>query len=166
MGFRRRSIGLFAVSLLCLTVGATNKANFDGQWIMDKSKAEGIPPNMEQRMKVVQDGDKIDIETDLFEGDEVNTVPDHYLLDGKEHELSMRLTSGGETKGKRMARWNETGNGFEVRDIATVDTTDSKITITMVRKWLLGDDGKSLIIEILRTAPEGEIRTKRTFNRK
>lgn len=166
MRFRRFSIGLFAISLLCLTVAATDKANFNGQWIMDKSKAEGIPPNMEQRMKVAQDGDKIDIETDLFAGDEINTVPDHYLLDGKEVEIPVRLTSGEETKAKRIAKWNESGNGFEVRDAAVFDTPEGKVTITTVRKWAMAADGKSLVIELTRTGPNGSNTSKRTFTRK
>lgn len=166
MRFRPCKIAVFALSLLCLTVMAADKANFHGQWIMDKNKAEGIPPNMEQHMKVEQNGDDVRIETDLFQGDDVQTVPDHYLLDGREIEFPVKLQSGEETKGKRVAKWNEAGNGFEVRDVSAFDTANGKITITMVRNWALAADGKSVVIEIHRTAPEGEIHTKRTFNRK
>ena len=164
MQFRRLRICVLAICLLQLLVAAADKANFNGQWIM--TKAEGIPEGMQQRMKVEQDGDDVRIETDLFQGDEVQTVPDHYLLDGKEYEFPVKLQTGEETKGKRVAKWNDAGNGFEVRDVSVFDTKEGKVTITMVRKWLLSEDGKSLVIELHRTAPQGEVHTKRTFNRK
>lgn len=156
--------GLCFIFLLCLSAAAADKANFNGQWVM--TKGEGLPEGMQQRMKVEQNGDDLRIETDLFQGDDVQTVPDHYVLDGKEVEIPVRLQSGGETKGKRIAKWNEAGNGFEVRDVSVFDTSDGKVTITMVRTWLLAADGKSLVIDIHRTAPDGEKHTKRTFNRK
>ena len=57
---------LLGMMLSCLTVAlAFGKADFSGVWIMDRSKAEGIPPNMDQKMRVRQDGDRLDLETDL-----------------------------------------------------------------------------------------------------
>lgn len=157
-------MGLFLTFLLCLVGSAADKANFNGQWVM--TKAEGIPEGMQQRMKVEQNGDDVRIETDLFQGDDVQTVPDHYFLDGREIEFPVKLQTGEETKGKRVAKWNEAGNGFEVRDVSVFDTKDGKVTITMVRKWALAADGKTLVIELHRTAPQGEVHTTRTFNRK
>lgn len=158
------SSGLLLSAILCLAAVAADKANFHGQWVM--TKAEGIPEGMQQRMKVEQNGDDVRIETDLYQSDEVQTVPDHYLLDGREIEFPVKLQTGEETTGKRVAKWNEAGNGFEVRDVSVFDTKEGKVTITMVRKWLLAADGKSLVIEIHRTAPTGDMHTKRTFNRK
>lgn len=153
---------LLLIATLCFATA--DKANFQGQWVM--TKGEGIPPDMKQNMKVEQDGDDVRIETDLFQGDEVQTVPDHYLLDGREIEFPVKLQTGEETTGKRVAKWNDAGNGFEVRDVSVFDTKDGKVTITVVRKWALAADGKSLVIELHRTAPAGEVHTKRTFNRK
>ena len=157
---------LFLSALLMVSALASEKVNFNGQWVTDKTKAEAIPSDMEQRMKVEQDGDSIRIETDLFQGDNVQTVPDHYTVDGKEVEIIARLQSGDETKAKRTAKWNEKGDGFEVRDIAVFNTADGIATITTVRTWVMGADGKSLVIEIKRTAPDGVITTKRLFTRK
>lgn len=159
-----RLIGVLLLFVLLIPALAADKANFQGEWVM--TKAEGIPEGMQQRMKVEQNGDDVRIETDLYQGDEVQTVPDHYQLDGREIEFPVKLQTGEETKGKRVAKWNEAGNGFEVRDVSVFDTKDGKVTITMVRKWLLAADGKSLVIELHRTAPQGEVHTTRTFNRK
>ena len=158
--------GLLLSALLFSTAAAADKANFNGQWIMGKGKAEGLPADMEQRMRVTQQGDKIEIETDIFRGDDVQTVPDSYALDDKETEFEVHLNSGETTKAKRTAQWNAAGNGFEVHDVAVFDTANGKVTITTVRKWALAADGKTLVIEINRTTPDGNITTKRTFNRK
>ena len=158
--------GLLLSVLLFITIVAAGKADFSGLWIMDKSKSEGLPPDMEQRMRVTQDGDRIEIETDLFQGDNVNTVPDRYNLDGKEVETPLRLNSGEQTNGKRTTKWSDEGRGFEVRDAAVFDMPNGKVTIMTVRKWALAADGKSLVIEINRTGPDGVVSSKRTFNRK
>jgi hypothetical protein len=160
----RSIISSLLFAALLPTVVAAEKANFHGQWVM--TKAEGIPEGMQQRMKVEQNGDDVRIETDLYQGDEVQTVPDHYRLGGSEIEFPVKLQTGEETKGKRVAKWNEAGNGFEVRDVSVFETANGKVTITVVRKWLLAADGKSLVIELHRTAPAGDTHTKRTFNRK
>lgn len=152
--------------LLPLLVIAQTKADFSGVWIMDKSKSSGLPENMEQKMRVTQEGDKLDLETDIFVGDDVNTIHDGYQLNGKEADYPARLQSGQQTNGKRTAKWNEDGRGFEVRETATFDTPEGKVTITMQRKWALSADGKTLVIELNHTGPNGPISTKRTFNRK
>jgi hypothetical protein len=153
-------------SLLCLTALAFGKADFNGIWVMDKSKAEGIPPNMDQRMRVRQDGDRLDLETDLIVNDDINTVHDGYDLSGKEVEFTARLGNGQETKGKRVAKWSADGAGIEVNEEATFDTPDGKINITMRRKWTLSADGKTLVIELNHMGPNGPVSSKRAFNKK
>lgn len=165
---RLRSVLLgITLSLLCLpTTLAADKADFSGVWVMDRSKAEGLPPNMDQKMRVKQDGDRLDLETDLIVNDEINTVHDGYDLGGKEVEFTARLSSGQEAKGKRVAKWSADSAGIEVNEEATFDTPDGKVTITMRRKWTLSTDGKTLVIELNHTGPNGPVSSKRAFNRK
>jgi hypothetical protein len=156
-----------ALSLSCLTAAtAVGKADFSGVWVMDKSKAEGIPPNMDQKMRVRHDGDRLDLETDLIVNDDINTVHDGYDLSGKEVEFTARLSAGQDTKGKRVAKWTADGAGIEVNEEATFDTSDGKINITMRRKWTLSADGKTLVIELNHTGPNGPVSSKRIFNKK
>ena len=164
MNIRKTSGGLLLSVILFTVVVAADKTNFSGRWVM--TQAEGIPADMKQNMKVTQDGDKVEIETDLFQGDNVQTVPDQYTLDGKETQYHTRLASGEETQAKRIAKWNADGNGFEARDVAVFDMADGKVTITTVRKWLAAADGKSLVIEMSRSGPQGTVTSKRTFTRK
>lgn len=158
----------FAATLLLLPclVLAQSKTDFTGVWIMDKSKSSGLPENMEQKMRVTQEGDKLDLATDLYVGDDANTVHDGYVLNGQEVEFQARLNTGQQTAGKRTAKWNEDGKGFEVRETAIFDTPDGKVTITMQRKWALSADGKTLVIELNHTGPNGPVSSKRTFNKK
>lgn len=162
MNKRQILITILTASMIALIVMATEKANFKGQWVMDKAKSEGLPPDMEQRMKVEQDGDKIEIETDVFQGDNINTVHDRYIVDGKEGEVTAVNNAGEQTQAKRIAVWNKEGDGFEVRDVAKFE----KETFSTVRKWKLSADGKSLVIELQRTGPQGSSSSKRTFNKK
>lgn len=165
---RTKSIitALIIISLFSLSITATEKANFSGQWVMDKSKSEGIPPEMNQNMKVEQEGDDIRIETDLFQGDNVQSIPDHYVVDGKEVELPAIMNNGEKGITKRLAKWNEKENGFEVNDVSTFDLPSGKVIITTTRRWTITEDGKSLVIEIKRTAPNSGSASKRTFTKK
>ena len=165
MKLRITLLGMTLLSLV-LTALAADKADFGGVWIMDKSKAEGIPPNMDQKMRVTQVGDRLDLETDLIVNDDINTVHDGYDLSGKEVEFTARLGNGQETKGKRVAKWNADGAGIEVREESTFDTPEGKVNITMRRKWTLSSDGKTLVIELNHTGPNGPVSSKRTFNKK
>lgn len=160
---------LFAMILLSLSLTAAlaaDKANFSGNWIMDKSKSEGLPQNMDQKMKVTHEGDKLELATDLYVEDDVTTVHDEYFINGKEAEFTSRLATGQETKGKRVAKWNADGRGFEVNEESVFETPDGKVTVTLQRKWQISADGKTVVIELNRKGPEGAITTKRTFNRK
>lgn len=159
-------LGMILLSLLLTAALAEDKANFSGMWVMDKSKSEGLPPNMDQKMKITQEGDKLELATDLFVDDNVNTVHDEYFINGKEVEFTARLGTGEETKGKRVAQWKADGRGFEVNEESVFDTPNGKVTVTLQRKWQMSADGKTAVIELNRKGPEGTITTKRTFNRK
>ena len=159
-------LGIILCSLCLTTALADEKANFSGSWTMDKSKTEGLPPNMEQKMKVTQEGDKLELETNIFADDNVSTVNDSYIINGKEVEFPSRLNETIETKGKRVAKWNADGRGFEVNEESVFDTPEGKVTVTLQRKWNLSADGKTLVIELNRKTPGGAFTVKRTFNRK
>jgi hypothetical protein len=166
MKTRNLIITVLLASSLSLFAAAAAKASFSGVWIMDRARSTGLPENMEQKMRVTVEGDKLDLETDLFVGDDVNTVHDNYTLNGKEVDFQVNLPSGQQATGKRTAKWSEDGFGLEVRENATFDTPDGKVTTTMQRKWAMSADGKTLVIELNHTGPNGPISSKRTFTRK
>ncbi|MDX2044497.1 MAG: hypothetical protein SF097_25025 [Acidobacteriota bacterium] len=155
-----------AILLMVFAVGvAAAKANFSGTWIMDKSKSEGLPPEMEQTMVVTQEGDKLTLETTLINGEQKQTIKDSYTLNGTAEDFAPRV--GGMTgKGKRTAKWSADGNGIEVSEDAKLETPDGEANTTMKRKWVLSADGKTLTIELQFNGPNGEVVSKRTFAKK
>jgi hypothetical protein len=59
MRLKRGIAGVVFVLLALTVVMAADKANFSGTWAMDQSKSEGLPPDVEQVMKVSQTDDKM-----------------------------------------------------------------------------------------------------------
>jgi hypothetical protein len=158
--------GFVGLMLLAGIAIAGSKANFSGTWVMDKSKSEGVPPEMEQTMTVAQDGDKLTVETNLITGDEKHSVKDGYTLSGATEDFTPRYGPNLTGKGKRTAKWTADGNGFEVSEDAKLETPDGDANITMKRKWQLSADGKTLTIELTFNGPNGEVNSKRTFIKK
>ena len=145
---------------------STAKANFGGTWTLDKTNSEGLPPDMDQVMTVVQTGDKLTVETKLVTQQGEQVVPDTYILDGKEVEFTPRTPGGQAGKGKRISKLTPDGNGIEVSETATFDTPEGTATIQATRKWMLSPDGKTLKIEMTVDGPNGKQLLKRTFVRK
>jgi hypothetical protein len=161
------AISSLLVLLVALSAaGAADKANFSGTWIMDPAKSEGLPPDVEQVMKVNQAGDKIDLETKVITDQGSFTISDSYTVSGKEVEFAPQSPQGPIGKGKRTAKWTADGLGIEVTEEAMIDTPDGAVAQQMTRKWALSADGKTLIIELDSKGPQGPIHTKRTFAKK
>lgn len=165
---RRHIIAGASALLLAFTfvVAASAKADFSGTWVLDKGASEGLPPGMNQIMTVTQVGDKLSLETKLITEQGERTVPDAYVLDGKETEFTPQTPAGATGKGKRTSRWSADGNGIEVKEEATFETEDGAVTLQTTRKWTLSPDGKTLKIEMDVQGPNGAQHIKRTFNRK
>ena len=153
------------VIALCMAA-ASAKADFSGTWILDKSNSEGLPPNMDQTMTVVQTGDKLSLETKLNSPEGERVVSDSYMLDGKEVQFTPQTLGGESGKGKRTAKWAADGNGIEVNENSTFDGPEGTVNIRMTRIWTLSADGKTLKIDMTAEGPNGKQQIKRTFTRK
>ena len=159
--------GAAAVMLALAAVGARAKADLGGTWVLDKSRTEGLPPGMDQTMTVTQAEDLLKIETRITTPAGEQTVPDSYVLSGKEVEFTPPVPGGGGGgKGKRTSKWAADGNGIEVTEEATFDTPDGPATVRAARRWSLAADGKTLTIEMSVEGPQGKSQSKRTFVRK
>jgi len=155
------SIAILATLALNFGASALAKADFSGNWTLDKARSSGWPPGMDQTMTVTQNGDSVKIETTLKGEQGEQTVPDNYILDGKEKDLER-----GNAKGKRTSKWTADGNGFEVSEKVTAETPEGTVEIQATRKWALSTDGKTLTIEMTAKGPQGEQQSKRTFIKK
>ena len=159
-------VACFVVALSVSAGTATQKPDFSGIWALDKSRSEGIPPSLDQTVKVVQSGDRIDVETKSVSDQGEQTINSSYKLDGKEAEVTLPGPMPGITaKGKQTAKWSADGNGFESEDVGTFDTPYGPATIKTKRTWLLSADGQTLIIELTREGPIS-MKSKRVFVKK
>jgi hypothetical protein len=163
---RNISIAGLVILLYALNSFATAaKADFSGSWTMDKSRTEGLPPDVEQTMTIKQTGDTLDIVTKVTADQGDQTVPVTYVLDGKEVEYKT-TRQGLEGKGKRTAKWAGDGNGFEVNEEETLDGPMGTVTVQFARKWTMQEDGKTLVITMDIKGPNGSQTVKRTFVKK
>jgi hypothetical protein len=159
------------VAILSLTHfaagAATEKPNFNGTWELDAAKSEGLPEGTKQILTVKQTGDRIDVETKMSGPQGDKTVPDAYLVNGKEAEFKPPVISGGTAKGgKRVSIWAKDGAGFDVQEQAQIDGPEGTDELKGKRTWRLSPDGKVLTIELDMAGKDGAIKSKRVFNRK
>ena len=146
---------------------ATEKPNFSGTWELDATKSEGIPEGMQQVLTVKQVDDRIDVEIKMSGPQGDRTLPDAYIVNGKEVEFKPPVVSGGNPKGgKRVSTWAKDGAGFDVQEQAVIDGPEGADEVKGKRTWRLSPDGKVLTMELDMVGKGGAIKSKRVFNRK
>jgi hypothetical protein len=145
---------------------AATKANFSGTWVMDKSRSEGIPPNVEQTMTLTQVDDNLTLQNKIVTAEGNLNVSDTFTINGKEVEFTQKVNDE-EIKGKRTSKWLADGNGFESNEEFTLVGGDNlPITQQITRKWVMSADGKTFTIDLFGKTPNGDLHTKRTFVKK
>jgi hypothetical protein len=159
-----KTISAIAVILaLCFFTMAATKPDFNGSWVMDRSRSFGLPGNMQQTMTVTQTQDQIVVETKLIQPDNERTVKDTYVLDGKEHEFTpLTAPNAPPTKAKRTASWLPGSSGIVVTEVTTAETEKGPVTTQMTRKWTFTGDGE-LTIALYIDGPNGSFEAKRIF---
>jgi hypothetical protein len=173
----QRRVPMKKSSLATVTIGAVlalhvslvfaaAKADFTGTWVMDKSRSEGVPPDVEQTMILKQSEDKLTVENRITGGDNDLTVSDTYVINGKEVEFTQKVNDQ-ESKGKRTSKWLADGSGFESSEELTRQAADgTQITQQVTRKWVMAPDGKMFTVEMSVKGPNGVRQTKRVFVKK
>jgi hypothetical protein len=162
------AVGLAALGLVAVGAAAQTgqKANFAGTWVLDQGRSYNLPRTVKQTMTVVQDGDKLTVETEIESEQGKRTVKDEYTLDGKEADFTPQIQNDPDAKGKRTGRWVPGGKSFVVEEaIATKNPEGAPVQITITRKWLLWADG-SVSIDIHQDTPRGSSESRRFFNKK
>ena len=147
-------------------IGAEVKVDLNGTWVLDKSRSEGLPPDMSQTLTIRQTGDRVDVETKISGGRGEQTVTDSYVLDGKAVDFTPALVGGGTGKGKRTSTLTADGTGFDATEEATLEGPEGAVTVKAARRWRLSPDGKTLTIEMSFEGPNGTVNSKRVFTKK
>jgi hypothetical protein len=164
---RKLLIGIVAVMVFAFGVGiVAAKGDFSGVWTLDAGKSAGLPPGLIQTMTVTQKGDRVETETKSKAGEgEERVGKDAYVLDGKETDFTM---GRGAKKAKRVSKWTDDGNGFDVTEEFVLNQPDGgEATVRANHRWILSADGKTLIIERVVENPNGaskpRSRSRRVF---
>ena len=138
-------------------------SDFNGVWVLDAAKSEGVQPGMEETMTVKQDGSSFTIESKIKNQRGERTMNNAFTADGKEGEFTMRMMQN-ETKGKRTAKWSADGKTLEVAEGMSFQTPDgTNVDAKTTRKWSLAADGKTLFIEENRTGGMRAGQSKRVY---
>lgn len=163
----KHRIAPLLVTVLVLTgtiAFAAAKANFNGTWVMDASKSEGIPPNVTQTMTLTQADDNLTLQNKIVTGEGDINVSDAFVISGKEVEFTQKV-NGVEIKGKRTSKWSTDSDGFESNEEFTVEGGDGQSTTQRIRRvWVISANGKTLTIDLFGKTSTGEdLHTKRIF---
>jgi hypothetical protein len=161
-------ISSICVLLFAATVGmAAPKADFNGKWLMDRDKSEGMPKGMDQVMIIKHAGDQINLDTRILPDEQLgSTRSDAYTLSGQEITFTPRR-GGVDGKGKRTAKWTDDGMGIEVVEELSFDMPmpQGKLEIQATHKWVMSADGKTITVETTQKDQRGTTRTKRIFTK-
>ncbi len=161
--------GLFLLLVFAaVNVPAAPKADFNGKWMLDADKSEGLPKGMAQVMTIEQNGDALNVTTKVYPANDglAGLGTDIYDLTGKETKF-VAQRAGVPGEGKRKATWAEDRKGFNISEEAVVELKQGAVKTETTRRWTLSDDGKMITIEIVTKDPQqGEIKSKRIFVKK
>lgn len=161
-----RGIGFLAMMLAATVASVSAQVNFSGTWVLDAKRSQGIPDGVEMTLTVKHAGDRVETETLISSPQGQQTIPDLYVLDGKETDYKPPIIGSGSGKGKRTAKWTADKSGFESTESATVSSPEGDATISATRKWTLAPDGKTLTIDVAVKSPMGEQVSKRIYTKK
>jgi len=153
-----------------VSVARAARPNFNGTWELDQTRSHSIPPDMQQTMTVVQNGDQITVETKIVNKQGERTIKDAYTLDGKEAEYAPPVPPNAPKdapapKGKRTGRWMANDKGFLVEEEVVNPTPKGPETILVARKWMAWPDG-TISIEIITERGGNAFNNKRVFVKK
>jgi hypothetical protein len=166
-----KPISAVAVMLAaCFFAMALPKADFNGGWVMDRTRSFGIPRDLEATMVVKQAEAQMDVETKLLQGGNERNVKDTFIFDGKEHEFNPPAplnapANATPPKGKRTATWLPDGKGILLTEFVTNETPKGPVTTQMVRKWVFTNENELTITTFI-DGPNGSYEAKRIFIKK
>ena len=176
-----------ALSLLCALVlaSAANAAaptSFAGTWALDKSKSQGLSPQVQGADSVswtiTQTDKEITIEQKVTGGamgsgggpggpggggrggGGMGGGPRTYSLDGSETTADM-----GRGKAVRKASWSKDGKTLELSSKTTFQGQEGEVTSTSNDKMALSGDGKTLTVTRHSEGPRGTQDTTYVFTK-
>src|SRR5882724_4305363 len=179
------------VALMFLTgiwVVSAASANFSGTWVLDKSKSQGLPPQIENSesytMVVSQDDQQLTVENKIVGGRRpgggepgaggqgggrgrggpgMGMGTATYKLDGTETKIESAGGRGGAAILK--AQWKDSGKALELMTTRSFNFQGNETTRTTKERWELADGGKALKVKRTVDGPQGSQESTLVFIR-
>ncbi len=160
-----------AAAVLCIFTSATVikfVVNFSGDWKLNESKSElgQFGGRGTRSIKVLSsDATGISIErTSTNQNGEAVVRKEALTFDGKAFESTS--TGGfGNSKRKSTAAWSADGQSMIISTTISFDREGQTMEIKQKETWKLADAGKTLMIEMQSSSPQGETTTKLVYEK-
>jgi hypothetical protein len=161
--------------------GQGSKVNFSGNWVYNAEKSstgqpQGQPQGQAQGQRpggmsrggfrggdftAKQEGNILTVTRTMGGPDgSSNTITSTYTLDGKE---SVNTSGMGESKS--IAKWSADGKVLTITTTRTMNMGGESRTMTSTEIWSLSDP-KTLMIDMTRSTPGGDRKTKSVYTKK
>lgn len=149
-----RRILLLAIPVAMLV--AADKPDYSGHWVIDLAKSDFgmIPPPEKMERDIDHKDPQMQIKSMQKSERGEFTTESKYTTDGKEATVQMRGRDA-----KVIAKWAV--GKLEVNTKSEFNGTE----ITQNETWTLSSDGKTLTIDNVITAPQGEFAAKSVFTK-
>jgi hypothetical protein len=168
MSARILTVAALLASVALRPAAAQGKTDFSGSWKINTEKSDPMGGGMgggggggaggsgmaNAVTTITQTATQLTIETKF--GDQTRTT--NYSLDGKESTNQGRM---GETKSK--AHWD--GSSLVIQSTGSFNGPNGAMAFTSKEVRTLGDDGKTMTVVTTRSTPNGEVTTKRVFDK-
>lgn len=161
MSARILTVAALLASVALRPAAAQGKTDFSGSWKINPEKSDpmgggGGGGGMATAVTTItQTATQLTIETKF--GDQTRTTT--YFLDGKESTNQGR--GGGETKSK--THWD--GSSLVIESTGSFNGPNGAMTFTSKEVRTLGEDGKRMTVATTRSTPNGEVTTKRVYDK-
>jgi len=167
------------VFIAAIAANAQNKANFGGDWSLDKTKSQGLSSRMQGADKVTctikQDDKEISIDSKV-EGGQAPAGgggggggrgmgmggPQSYKLDGTEGTSDV---GGGQMTGKATSQATWAGNDLNLSRKIVFQGPNGEVTSVTTQKLSLSGDGKTLTAVVHSESPRGTTDSTLVFNK-
>ena len=161
---KHAAISIFFILSVILSgqSAAAQQPNFSGTWALDAEKSFSNGAQFDQTMTIVHEGQTIKIEAQQKNARGATTIKEEYVVNGQAMDFTPQGTPPN-AKGKRKTSWLANGQGILIEDEITVE---GKVLRQVTRKWTMGPDSKTLVVDLFIDDQRGSFEQKRVFIKK
>ena len=154
---RKQWMAALVALVFALTLPAADKPDFSGNWKLNAAKSDfgPMPPPDKWDVEVDHKDPSLKVKTTMANaqmGERTNSVD--YTTDGVE-----------KTEGPGVSTVVWEGSLIVFKSTRKVNMQGEQVEIKSEEKWSLSEDGKTLTVDAMLTAPMGEFKMKRVLDK-